>query len=119
MVKLGKRDLPVSVYVAPLGNTVQGVVYNAYDECPVELRVGFLKKNEGMEILDLRHVGKSKAIQIVFGGETCTPAGCLVELSVPATTAGELDIKRTFAIVRRLIYVIAEGRTILPSQKSC
>ncbi|XP_037518278.1 uncharacterized protein LOC119395057 [Rhipicephalus sanguineus] len=39
------------------------------DGCPVEeVRAGFLKKNEGMEILDARPLGKSKAIQITFGG---------------------------------------------------
>ncbi|KAH7948395.1 hypothetical protein HPB52_021191 [Rhipicephalus sanguineus] len=69
-LKLGDHDLPVSAYVAPLENSVRGVIYNAYDGCPVEeVRAGFLKKNEGMEILDARPLGKSKAIQITFGGK--------------------------------------------------
>ncbi|KAH7936643.1 hypothetical protein HPB49_001896 [Dermacentor silvarum] len=68
-LKLGGRDLPVSAYVAAMENSVRGVIYNAYDGCPVEeIRAGFLKKNEGMEILDARPLGKSKAIQITFGG---------------------------------------------------
>ncbi|KAH7980043.1 hypothetical protein HPB49_012814 [Dermacentor silvarum] len=69
-LKLGGRDLPVSAYVAAMENSVRGVIYNAYDGCPVEgIRAGFLKKNEGMEILDARPLGKSKAIQITFGGK--------------------------------------------------
>ncbi|KAH7959383.1 hypothetical protein HPB49_010658 [Dermacentor silvarum] len=51
-------------------NSVRGVIYNVYDGCPVEeIRAGFLKKNEGMEILDGRPLGKFKAIQITFGGK--------------------------------------------------
>ncbi|KAH7976928.1 hypothetical protein HPB52_021505 [Rhipicephalus sanguineus] len=58
-LKLGDHDLPVSAYMAP-----------AYDGCLVEeVRAGFLKKNEGMEILDARPLVKSKAIQITFGGK--------------------------------------------------
>lgn len=69
-LKLGGRDLPVSAYVAAMENSVRGVIYNAYDGCPVEeIRAGFLKKNEGMEILDARPLGKPKAIQITFGGK--------------------------------------------------
>lgn len=69
-LKLGDRDLPVSAFVAPLENSVRGVIYNAYDGCPVEeVRAGFLKKNEGIDILDARPLGKSKAIQITFGGK--------------------------------------------------
>ncbi|KAH7945939.1 hypothetical protein HPB49_017362 [Dermacentor silvarum] len=69
-LKLGGRDLPVSAYVAAMENSVRGVIYNAYDGCPVEeIRAGFQKKNEGMEILDARPLGKSKAIQITFGGK--------------------------------------------------
>ncbi|KAL1483804.1 hypothetical protein MTO96_050187 [Rhipicephalus appendiculatus] len=33
-LKLSDRDLPVSAYVAPLENSVRGVIYNAYDGCP-------------------------------------------------------------------------------------
>ncbi|KAH7949557.1 hypothetical protein HPB49_012207 [Dermacentor silvarum] len=70
-LKRGGRDRPVSEYVAAMENSVRGVIYNAYDGYPVEeIRAGFLKLNEGMEILDARTLGKSKAIQITFGGKS-------------------------------------------------
>ncbi|KAH7937514.1 hypothetical protein HPB49_012810 [Dermacentor silvarum] len=69
-LKLCGRDFMVSAYVAAVENSVRGVIYSAYDGCPVEeIRAGFLKMNEGMEILDKRPLGKSKAIQITFLGK--------------------------------------------------
>ncbi|KAH7936474.1 hypothetical protein HPB49_000026 [Dermacentor silvarum] len=81
-LKLGGRDLPVSAYVAAMENSVRRVIYNAYDGCPVEeIRTGFANKNEGIEILAAIPLGKSKAIQITFGGKR-VPWPYLLELSV-------------------------------------
>lgn len=68
-LKLSGHDLEISAYVAAPENSVRGVIYNAYNGCPLaEVRAGFLKRNDGIEILDARPLGKSKAIQITFGG---------------------------------------------------
>ncbi|KAH7946275.1 hypothetical protein HPB49_022498 [Dermacentor silvarum] len=76
-LKLGVRDLPVSAYVAALENSMRGVIYNAYDRFPLdEIRTGCLKKNEGMEILDARPLGKSKesaAMEVENRGPVKTP----------------------------------------------
>ncbi|KAL1444972.1 hypothetical protein MTO96_029403 [Rhipicephalus appendiculatus] len=92
-LKLSDCDLPVSAYVAPLENSVRGVIYNAYDGCPVEeVRAGFLKKNDGMQILDARPLGKSKAIQITFGGKRSR--NCKFRLARKPPTGRQQSIER-------------------------
>lgn len=70
--KLNLQDQTYNVtsYVAAPEDSVKGVIYNAYaGDSPEAVRQGFGNRNEGIEVVDARRIGKSRTIQITFFGK--------------------------------------------------
>ncbi|KAG0434797.1 hypothetical protein HPB47_018880 [Ixodes persulcatus] len=68
-LRIEGRDFEVASYVAAPGDSVRGVIYQAFNgSSPDEVRQGFMNRNPGVIVVDARRLGQSKSIQITFQG---------------------------------------------------